>query len=106
MYGPGLSLTRVTGKMAGVSIQTLTPLDDEVCEVVHTYYAKKSEPASQAELEGFFDFYASDWELDFKLWNQKIYRPQPLLAENDGDVGRFRRWYKQFYSTDLGIDRF
>ena len=28
------------------------------------------------------------------------------LAENDGDVGRFRRWYKQFYSTDLGIDRF
>ena len=106
MYGPGLSLTRVTGKMHGVSIQTLTPLDDEQCEVVHTYYAKKSEPASQAELEGFFDFYASDWELDFKLWNQKIYRPQPLLAENDGDVGRFRRWYKQFYSTEVGIDRF
>ena len=106
MYGPGLSLTRVTGRMAGVSIQTLTPLDDELCEVVHTYYAKKAEPATKAELEGFFDFYASDWELDFKLWNQKIYRPQPLLAENDGDVGRFRRWYKQFYSTDLGIDRF
>ncbi|HXZ85666.1 MAG TPA: Rieske 2Fe-2S domain-containing protein [Myxococcota bacterium] len=106
MYGPGLSLTRVTGRLAGVSIQTLTPLDDELCEVVHTYYAKKSEPATKAELEGFFDFYASDWELDFKLWNQKIYRPQPLLAENDGDVGRFRRWYKQFYSTDVGIDRF
>ena len=52
MYGPGLSLTRVTGKMHGVSIQTLTPLDDEKCEVVHTYYAKRSEPATKAELEG------------------------------------------------------
>ena len=106
MYGPGLSLTRVTGKMAGVSIQTLTPIDDEKCEVVHTYYAKKSEPAGKAELEAFFDYYASDWELDFGLWNTKVYRPQPLLAENDGDVGRFRRWYKQFYSTDVGIDKF
>jgi hypothetical protein len=88
----------------GVSIQTLTPIDDEKCEVVHTYYAKTSEPAGKAELEGFFDYYASDWELDFGLWNEKVYRPQPLLAENDGDVGRFRRWYKQFYSTDVGID--
>jgi len=101
MYGPGLSLTRVSGRMQGLSVQTLTPLDDELCEVVHSYYAKKTDTATQAEIEGFFDFYGSDWELDFHLWNHKVYRPQPLLAEGDGDVGAFRRWYRQFYSEDV-----
>jgi phenylpropionate dioxygenase-like ring-hydroxylating dioxygenase large terminal subunit len=104
MWGPGLSLTRVSGKMQGVSVQTLTPVDDEKVEICHSYYARRSIPLSQAELEGFFDFYASDWELDFNLWNHKVFRPRPLLAEGDGDIGRYRRWYKQFYSEDVKVD--
>jgi phenylpropionate dioxygenase-like ring-hydroxylating dioxygenase large terminal subunit len=104
MWGPGLSLTRVSGKMRGVSVQTLTPLEDERIEICHSYYARRSEPLSQQEIEGFFDFYASDWELDYNLWNHKIFRPTPVLAEGDGDIGRYRRWYKQFYSEDVRID--
>jgi nitrite reductase/ring-hydroxylating ferredoxin subunit len=104
MWGPGLSLTRVSGKMQGVSVQTLTPLDDEKVEICHSYYAHRSVSLSQAALEGFFDFYASDWELDFNLWNHKVFRPRPLLADGDGDIGRYRRWYKQFYSEDVKVD--
>jgi len=104
MWGPGLSLTRVTGKISGVSVQTLTPLDEERIEIVHTYYAAHEQQISAAELDGFFAFYASDWELDFNLWNHKIFRPRPLLAEGDGDVGRYRRWYRQFYSDPVAVE--
>jgi len=104
MWGPGLSLTRVTGKMAGVSVQTLTPVDDEKIEITHNYWVKKDESLPREAVEAFYDFYAKDWELDFNLWNHKVFRPRPLLAEGDGDIGRYRRWYKQFYSVDVQVD--
>jgi phenylpropionate dioxygenase-like ring-hydroxylating dioxygenase large terminal subunit len=104
MWGPGLSLTRVTGRMAGVSVQTLTPIDDEKIEITHNYWVKKDESLPREQVEAFYDFYAKDWELDFNLWNHKVFRPRPLLAEGDGDIGRYRRWYKQFYSVDVQVD--
>lgn len=104
MWGPGLSLTRVSGRLRGVSVQTLTPVDDELVEIVHNYWVDKTLTIPQAEIDGFFDFYASDWELDFNLWNHKIYRAKPLLAEGDGDIGLYRRWYKQFYSEDVQVE--
>ena len=104
MWGPGLSLTRVTGLMAGVSVQTLTPIDDEQIEIAHNYWVRRSETTPKEQVEAFYDFYAKDWELDFELWNHKIFRPRPLLAEGDGDIGLYRRWYKQFYSVDVNVD--
>ncbi len=104
MWGPGLSLTRVSGKMAGVSVQTLTPLDDERIEIAHNYWVKQDETLPREQVEAFYDFYAKDWELDFNLWNHKVFRPRPLLAEGDGDISRYRRWYRQFYSEDVSVD--
>lgn len=104
MWGPGLSLTRTKGKMNGVSVQTLTPVDEEKVEICHTYYARRDEARGQGEIEGFFDFYASDWELDFNLWNHKVFRARPPLAEGDGPIGRYRRWYRQFYSTPVEVE--
>lgn len=99
VWGPGLSLTRVTGWMKGVSVQTLTPVAQDKIVIRHRYYV--SEEAPKDKMEEFFDFYALDWVRDFVIWNQKKYRPIPLLADGDGDVGKFRRWYAQFYSQPV-----
>lgn len=101
MFGPGLSMTRVSGLIEGVSVQSLTPIDPERMMLTHNYYVHKdSDPLMTA---GFFDFYAKDWELDMPLWNNKLFRDKPILAEGDGDISRFRKWYKQFYSESEGI---
>lgn len=102
VFGPGLSLTRVTGLMQGVSVQTLSPIDPEKIEICHRYYVHKDAPVDK--MHDFFDFYAQDWVLDFKIWNKKLFRPTPVLAEGDGDVGTFRRWYRQFYSTPVNVE--
>lgn len=102
MYGPGLSLTRVSGMIEGVSVQSLTPIDPGRMELTHNYYVHNESDA--ATVAGFFDYYAKDWELDMPLWNTKIYRPVPLLAEGDGDIARFRKWYRQFYSENVEVN--
>ncbi len=99
VWGPGLSLTRVTGWMKGVSVQTLTPVGPEKIVIRHRYY--DSEDAPEDKMHEFFDFYAMDWVRDFDIWNKKKYRPVPNLADGDGDVGKFRRWYSQFYSQPV-----
>ncbi len=102
MFGPGLSLTRVTGALTGASVQSLTPIDPERMLLTHNYYVHKDcDPAGAAE---FFDYYAKDWELDMPLWNKKMFKEKPILAEGDGDIARFRKWYRRFYSENVEID--
>jgi phenylpropionate dioxygenase-like ring-hydroxylating dioxygenase large terminal subunit len=101
MFGPGLSLTRVSGLLEGVSVQSLTPLEPGKMELTHNYYVHKD--SNREVVSGFFDYYAKDWELDMPLWNRKVFREQPVLAEGDGDIARFRKWYRQFYSVPVEV---
>ena len=36
-------------------------------------------------------------ENDFMVWENKVYRPYPLLIESDGEILKFRRCCTQFY---------
>jgi phenylpropionate dioxygenase-like ring-hydroxylating dioxygenase large terminal subunit len=36
--------------------------------------------------------------VDFIVWNNKRYRPNPLLCDGDGPILQFRKWFKQFYA--------
>jgi len=104
MYGPGLQVTRLSGKLRGVSVNSLTPIGDEKVEVAHTYYVELSDPSTEKEVEAFWEYYVDDHRLDFQIWNNKIYQPRPVLADEDGDVAGFRRWFRQFYSSESPPD--
>ena len=108
LYGPGLQVTRLSGRMRGVSVNSLTPLGDEKVEVGHAYYVERSDPASEREVEAYWDYYMQDHYLDFQIWNNKRFLEHPVLASGDGDVAAFRRWFRQFYSgsiTSRGVER-
>lgn len=98
MYGPGLQVTRLSGRMRGISVNSLTPLRAERVRVEHAYYVERSDAESEKEVEGFWDYYMQDHYLDFRIWNHKRFLERPVLAEGDGDVAMFRRWFSQFYS--------
>lgn len=100
LYGPGLQVTRLSGKLHGVSVNSLTPIGEEKVEVAHTYYVRGSDPDLEKEVEAFWEYYVDDHRLDFRIWNHKAYLPRPVLAEEDGDVAGFRRWFRQFYSGE------
>jgi phenylpropionate dioxygenase-like ring-hydroxylating dioxygenase large terminal subunit len=94
--GPSFTCTRVRGPMTGIAINVLTPVGPEELLIQHRYYGhEKSVPGS---VDAFFTNYIRDYELDVPIWNTKIYKPIPVIAENDGPYVRYRRWYAQFYS--------
>lgn len=41
-------------------------------------------------------FINSTFAQDIPIWNGKIYKNKPVLAEGDEGIQRFRRWYRQF----------
>lgn len=47
---------------------------------------------------------ARDFAQDAPIWNNKTYVELPKLAKGDGPIMEFRRWAKQFYSTDVPDD--
>lgn len=98
MYGPGLQVTRLSGRMEGVSVNSITPYKDEKVLVSHAYYIKKGDETSERDIENFWDYYVDDHKLDFRIWNNKVYLEKPVLVDNDGDIMHFRRWFSQFYS--------
>jgi nitrite reductase/ring-hydroxylating ferredoxin subunit len=44
--------------------------------------------------------YVHDVERDFRLWETKRHLPRPALSAGDGPLGLYRKWARQFYSTD------
>lgn len=39
-----------------------------------------------------------DFCQDLFIWENKCYRPRPLLVKGDGQIMKFRRWCQQFYT--------
>ena len=96
--GPGFLFTRFIGAVNGIAVNALTPVGPEKLHIMHAYYAH--EDCDPALVAGHYEFYVNDYELDIPIWSNKIYRDKPLLAEPERDFGRFRKWYRQFYSTE------
>ena len=48
--------------------------------------------------EEFIEGMSSGVLQDVRIWENKIYRSDPVLCEADNHLAEFRRWTKQFYS--------
>jgi phenylpropionate dioxygenase-like ring-hydroxylating dioxygenase large terminal subunit len=48
--------------------------------------------------EEFVDGLSLGVQEDVRIWENKIYRPNPVLCDGDLFLGKFRQWTKQFYS--------
>lgn len=101
--GPGFLYTEFRGAFDGYAVNGMTPVGPEKVHIVHCYYAHRR--CDPAVVKGFFEFYVNDYELDIPIWSNKIYRPQPMLTEGERDFGRFRQWYRQFYSQPPAATR-
>ena len=51
--------------------------------------------------EDFIEALSSGVQQDMRIWENKIYRPNPVLCDGDHFLGQFRKWCKQFYSEQV-----
>lgn len=99
-WGLGYSVTRQKGVFETCVVTGMTPIDrDTVCMKMGVIARRDGK--DDEELEGALRTYVEEHAVfakqDFEIWENKLYRPNPLLCEEDAPIAEYRRWVRQFY---------
>jgi nitrite reductase/ring-hydroxylating ferredoxin subunit len=95
-FGLGLGVVRVPTMLTFVS--SVTPVDEDNVHVrwLFTVPAEAGEKSARF----FADQFSSGVTQDIPIWENKIYRPLPVLTKSEAGIIAHRNWSKQFYSDD------
>ena len=99
VHGFGFSLSRFRGIVETTNMASVTPIDDEYCDVRFSFTVKKLGGADITAGVGkaFTNEVARQLEEDAPIWENKAFFQQPMLCDGDGPVAEFRKWCKDFY---------
>ncbi|WP_372864198.1 Rieske 2Fe-2S domain-containing protein [Spongiibacter sp.] len=98
--GPGQGFTKFEGIADTFLMGLTTPIDNER---VHVRFAF-TQPKVNGEVKkggvnaAIIANIVGQLEEDKPIWENKIYRPLPILCDGDGPIAKFRKWYSQFYA--------
>ncbi len=99
-YGLGLIVLRTPGERPNVSLNTITPIDEESVDLRILYLVKEGEGATEmsAATRAMLASVAATIGDDVPIWEHKVYREKPPLVPGDGPIGQLRTWARQFYA--------
>lgn len=102
-FGFGYALTRFKGIVETLLVACQTPIDDDYIDVRFAFSVKKLANGDVTSTVGAAFIREIERQLaqDIPIWENKIYVHPPLVVDNDGPIGIFRRWTKQFYSEEM-----
>ncbi len=106
-WGLGLCKIHYNGAFETLSVGTMTPIDRDTLWFSNAVIGRKGERSDEeamADLKAQMDEQQNITNQDFRIWENKRYRPNPVLCDGDGPIPEFRRWARQFYSEEAGAD--
>ncbi len=97
-FGIGIATVRLVGiPNAGLfMLAATTPVDRGHTESRWIFTVTKN--LADTAGEEFVDGLSEGVLADVRIWENKIYRPNPVLCDGDLFLGKFRQWTKQFYT--------
>jgi len=98
-FGLGLGVVRVPGALTFVS--SVTPIDEDNVHV--RWFFTVPVHAGEASIEMFADQFTAGVTQDIPIWENKIYRPLPVLTKSEAGIIAHRNWCKQFYSEPVDL---
>lgn len=101
-HGFGSGFTRFTGIAETVLVASASPVDEEEVDVRFAFTVKSAEgyDADRGVGAAIIQNIVQQMEEDIPIWENKIYRPRPVLCDGDGPIMKLRRWAQQFYSGE------
>lgn len=105
-YGPAYMITRMSGEMNGVPVESLllvshVPTSTESFDlrfgVMVKLFPGMSEEECREMVDGYVQLSRAAFFEDVDVWHTKARVDNPLLCDGDGPVNRLRQWYNQFY---------
>ncbi len=111
-HGPGINKTYHTKDDIKMLMFAMpTPTDEEMSRVRMAFVWKKfDDPEKHAIAHHLYEHSIGEAEgedsagfesVDLIVWDNKKYRPNPLLCDGDGPIIKWRDYFKQFY---VGLD--
>lgn len=97
--GPGQNWVRFSGITETLLFGNVTPVDEEVVEVNFSFFqplVNGEEPEGGVHAAIVADI-CRQLDEDNVIWQNKVYRENPILCDGDGPIAKFRRYYAQFY---------
>jgi 3-ketosteroid 9alpha-monooxygenase subunit A len=98
-HGPGYLLMRMSGVLSNWMVVAHTPVNHGELDLRMGVMLKIV--GDRKKTEGYVDLYMKNlkagFEDDIRVWENKLYREQPVLCDGDGPIMQLRRWYRQFY---------
>lgn len=90
-------------RLRSQTLATTTPVDHETCvlKMLHRVRDTGIAPLTKLALEGYTHVWQRTVDQDIAIWRHKIYLDKPCASKSDADIMRFRRWARQFYSSDV-----
>lgn len=106
LYGMGVAVNRTCVsariRLYYTFVFFFTPIDDEHTEVTCMLSMKKlgGPLVTKLLLRKAIREGQKTIDQDVPIWENKIYRDQPVLCDGDGPIMQYRRWVRQFYRDD------
>ncbi len=102
-HGPGFSKVWFSGIVDAINIATTVPVDDETTIVRFNFTVRKfdDEKLTSTVADAFVAEINKQIVEDTPIWENKTFLPVPALADTDGPILKFRKWYAQFYAEPL-----
>jgi phenylpropionate dioxygenase-like ring-hydroxylating dioxygenase large terminal subunit len=97
-FGLGLGVVRVPGALTFIS--SVTPVDDDNVHVRWFFTVPVDGPMGA---EAFAEQFTSGVTQDIPIWENKIYRPLPVLTRSEAGIVAHRNWSRQFYSDPVDL---
>ena len=96
--GPGQTYQKFMRLFEVVLMATVTPVDDQNIHLRFNFTL----PTAQSDMkkiyaDGFVQELVHQVEQDMPIWENKVYKPTPILCDGDGPIGQYRKWFNQFY---------
>ncbi len=101
-HGPGFSRVffEIPGLVDAWNLACTTPIDDETTQVRFNFVVQRHESADFTDViaNAFVKEINKQVTEDAPIWENKAFLPVPALADTDGPIIKFRKWYSQFYA--------
>jgi hypothetical protein len=93
-FGLGLGVLRIKDWVTFLS--STTPIDEENVLVRWVFTAPRAN--GEATVREAADAFCAGVSQDIPIWENKVYRPRPVLTKSEKYILEHRRWSRQFYS--------